>query len=407
MGAPSEKFRLYLLQFFYFFAGGSALPFLTLYLKEVLLYPDGSPAYSLIGGLFLVSGLAGLVASPAAGYIADTFHAENRLLSISGLMYALGSFLYMVLWFLPPSYYGLAYALVIAGSVLRGIFMRPIIPLLDAQILAYFHHAEGNARNYGTIRWMGSFAWAFSLVASGILLQLTGKLVYPIAVHVTGLLLFAFIALPPSGTPRTSEPTRWEHLLKDRLFFGYLSVIFLVGFSVMGSYSFTTYLMEESEVSYLLMGLSFAVASLPEIPLMYLGRRLLARWGMSSLFLMGVGLHALKLVLFLLIPQGSSALLFVLVQILHGCGYAFYYLGHISIVDGLSHHTLRATYQNLQQFAWGLGASIGGLAGGIIIEHTSVRVFFGVDAAILVLAMGIFSSFILPALHRRALRETS
>ena len=70
-----------LLQFFIYFAFGTALPFISIYFKKILVNTDGTPATYWIGLLFIIQSVTGMISPLIAGYIADKFKVENRILT--------------------------------------------------------------------------------------------------------------------------------------------------------------------------------------------------------------------------------------------------------------------------------------------------------------------------------------
>ena len=60
----STLWRVRLLQFFYYCSFGAGIPFFSLYYKKILVTPGGSPASYLIGLIFFLQALMGIVATP-------------------------------------------------------------------------------------------------------------------------------------------------------------------------------------------------------------------------------------------------------------------------------------------------------------------------------------------------------
>ena len=83
--------RVRLLQFFHYFAFAAGIPFFSLYYKKVLILPDGGPADYLIGFIFFLQALLGIVATPFAGFLADKFKIENRLLTLFCSLVCIGA----------------------------------------------------------------------------------------------------------------------------------------------------------------------------------------------------------------------------------------------------------------------------------------------------------------------------
>ncbi len=360
-----------LLQGFFFVAFGAGIPFFSLYYRHVLLLPDGSPAYHLIGLLFFLQALMGVTAAPLAGYLCDRFRIEHRLVALFSLLVAAGSVLIALPGFDAFRSWSLAqrFLVILPGVVLNGLFFRSVLALIDTETLNVMHRLSGSGDEYGKIRAVGSFGWTVSAIFFGWILSRTGQLNHTVIGYGAGYLVLALIA--SRGFRTVIQPVRipWEHLKKDRMFQFFLVFVFIQSFAISSSFTYTSYLMEEAGTGYLAMGLAFGLASLPEVPILFYSGRAIRRFGNRRFILFGTAVQVLKLSLFVLIGRSGGALTFILVQVLHGIGFSIQHAGMINLTDRQAHNDLRATYQNLYGLSWTMAMAFAGYFGAFMVDR--------------------------------------
>ncbi len=384
--------RVYLLHGFFFLAFGAGVPFFSLYYKNVLLLQSGEPAVRLIGSVFFLQSLVGIAALPLAGLLSDRFRMERGILALCSVMVAAGAALILApgLWPAPPPLER-AYPLILAGAVLNGIFIKPIVPLIDSEVLRALRARHGHGESYGGVRWIGSLGWTVSVCALGWALSRTGMLSLTVLCYGGGFLVLALVALRGVRARIRPVPIPWEHLREDRTFHRFLLFAFVQSFGFSGSYQFTSYFMDDARTGYLIIGLAMGLAALPEIPIMLRSRRLLAGMGNRWMIAAGTGVQAAKLFGFVLVALFGSPWWFIAVNMLHGIGFSLMYTGMVNLADRQAHPDLRATYQNLFHLSWTLATAFGGLFASFIINALGSTWLMGIDGAILLAAVTYFA----------------
>ncbi len=380
----AEGRRIVLLQIVSFFALGALNPFQSLYFRNVLTDERGRPAYYFIGLLFFIQAASGMLGTPIAGYLSDRFKIKNRILFFCSLMVTTAA----VFQYLPglPLNKGWSFqsktVLFFIGMTLNGLFFRPIQPLIDTAILEHLHAVEGNGDRYGSIRLFGSLSWALAVCGFGYVLYTQERFDYLVLGYGLGYLVLALVA--SRGVKAKIRPVRipWEHLRADATFRALLVFSFFYGTAVNSSFNFTSYLMEDLDAAYWQIGLAFGLAGLPEIPFMFHAGRIRKGIGERGMMLAGSFFMLAKLVLLVTMTRAKSTLFFILIQSMHGLGYALFILGAIYLMDRRAHEDLRAMYQNLFQLVWSMAMAAGGLLAGFIIQRFGNLRLMAVDAAI-------------------------
>ena len=388
--------RLSALQFLVYAGMGSSGVFLSLYLREALATSDGEGTLYFVGFVLFIQSLVGIAAAPVAGYLADRFKIENRILAVCAAFVAVSAMLLLGLSSsaFTASGLGKRLALAMAAIVLNGLFLRPIVPLIDTETLEYLHGATGASTGYGSIRLYGSVGWFVFTLMVGLVLQATGRLNLSLVFYAG---VFILLALMVSGGFRAKiQPVRipWEHLKKDRMYQLFLVFVFIVVFATSGSFAFTGYMMQEAKASYFVIGFAFAVGALPEIPVFRASSGLLRRFGNRVLIPVGVLIIAAKLAWFITLPRMCNPWLFAFAQCIHGIGWAFFFSGLINLLDRQTHPDIRAMYQSLMSMVMTLAAAASGLAAGIVFELFGSSTLMALDTLILVAALIFFRFFV-------------
>lgn len=382
--APSVG-RAGLLQFIYYFGLGAATPFFTLFFKYELIQPDGEPALYLIGLLSFFQSALVVFSSPAAGVLGDLFRAHRKIISIFSFLSAAGAAITALpgLAGFDDLSLGAAFAVMTAGTVLIGLSNKPIAPLLDTETLLSLHARDGNAERYGSVRFLGSVAWFLASSLFGFVLWLSGRLYLALFGYAAGYFVLGLASWNAGQTRMKKTRLPWEHLVRDRQYRRFLVFAFLAAFSVVGSYQFTGYFMDDEELEVVFIGLALGLGALPEVPIFLNSGRLIRKIGSGGMILTGSAILILKLFAFFLIPDHSGPAMFVAIQLLHGLGWGFLYAGIVRFVDDLAHPELRGTYQNLYQIPWTIAIALSGLFSAWLIERIGSRLMMGAYAAVL------------------------
>ena len=376
------------LQAFFFIATGAGLPFFSLYFKHTLVTPSGQPALYLIGLVFFMHASLGIVSTPFAGFISDRLKIENRLLTLFSIVVTLSA----VAVSLPGSWLGaewslqLRFLLLLVGFMINGLFVKPILPLIDTQTLHALHERHGTGIQYGRIRMFGSLGWAISAYLFGLILNRSGQLYLAVVGYGVGFVVLALIAAGGFRERIEPVPIPWKYLKDDRMFRRFLVFVFFQSLGLLSSFTFTSFFMDDVRASYLVIGASIGLSALPEIPIMFLSKRLIERLGNRWMIVSGVMLAVLKLAFFILIARSGRTLWFIPVQMLHGVGYSMMWTGEINLIDRQSHKDMLAIYQSLFHLFHYLASAAGSLFASFILRKLGSTWLMGLDGIILTLS---------------------
>jgi MFS family permease len=367
----NKGIRIFLL-FWFSFMGLSAInPFFSLYLKKVLVLGNGQPLNMLIGILLFLQSFLSLFSNPAAGYLADKFRAENRVLFFCALFVVGGGVLIAF-----PSlmgFSGLAIEIKIlfigAGILLTGLFFNPVYPLIASETLEYLHSIKKPASYFGRFRVSASLSWIINTALVGLLLLLVNNVWLIMIYFCAGLALLSLAALPGLKARVTPVKVPWDHLRRNKPFQRLLIFSFIFSFGIYGAFNFTAYFFDDYHLNYLLMGLAFSFATIPEIPVMYFSAALSKRLGNFKMIVIGTGLLVIKNILLALLTPLGLTVLVLAANFLHGFGFGLQTIGLVNLIDKWSHKNMRAIYMNLfQMIGINLPMALGALGSSFLIQ---------------------------------------
>ena len=345
--------------YFIFFAAAAAMaPFLTLYYQSLGL--TGTQIGLLAGTLPLVSMISGSLWSAVAD--ASGRHRAVLLLAIGGAWLAVVGLIRAD---------GLATLL--PAVLLQVAFAAPIAPLIDSSVVALLGERQAE---YGRVRLWGSVGWGVSALFLGPLLERAG-LVYAFYVYlVLQAVVFALSFGMPLGAGRRQAPFRagLRELLGNGRFLTLLLTAIVYGMSLSMILSYLFLHMRDMGAGESLMGLSLTVATITEVPFLFLSGRLLRRFGPSRLIAAALGLMALRAFGYAWMPAPWWVLVF---HLLNGPTYALFLAAGVAEAARVAPAGLGATAQGAFSSAMmGLGMALGNLLGGIFYDQIGAPAMF-------------------------------
>lgn len=345
-----------------FSATGAAAPYLPLYYESLGL------SLSAIGLLAAVAALTGLIAAPFWGMVADQVLGPRSVLLVASLATA-GCALGMAL--------ATQAAVVALMAVLLVVAFAGIGPVLDAYAL---EQVVDNRHRYARLRVWGSIAFVVSSVAAGIAIGQTS--IRALFVVLIGSLI-AVSAISLLVRPRA--PVRVHHRLtglrtvvRSRPIMSFVAAALVVWSASTMVNGFLSIYLRSLDAPAALVGGSWALGAVVEIPLMIAFPWLAAKLGLRALVVAGAGLLLLRTIVLLLT---GDPLLVSLSMALHGAGFALMLVGGVTYVAAQARAEVAATAQGvLSGVVFGLAQAVGPGIGGLIAGVADLRAMFFVAA---------------------------
>jgi MFS transporter, PPP family, 3-phenylpropionic acid transporter len=368
--------------YFCFFAAGAAfMPFLPLFYEGIGL--SGRHIGLLVG----IPPLISLASAPLWGGLADATQQHKRLLllAIGGSLAAV-----LVLSTLDSFYWLLPVVLLYAFS------SAPIMPLVDSTVLGLLGN---NKDQYGKQRLWGAIGWGLTGPIIGILIQRTG-LQWAFYGYLILMTVGLLVATRLSVRQARIGGRFWnglQTLLANRQWGLFLATVFVAGIGSAIIHSFFFLYLDRMGASRSLMGLTLAVGTLSEMPILFFSDRLLRRWGARGMLIFSLAAYVIRVFAYSAIHVPWMVLP---VQLLHGPTFSAMWVAGVSYADEIAPEGLGATAQSLfSSTTMGLGAAVGALIGGFLYDSVGPNAMFQVSGAGVLVGLLFFIFF-----ERRAAR---
>ena len=119
------------------------------------------------------------------------------------------------------------------------------------------------------------------------------------------------------------------------------------------------------------MGLALTIGTIAEVPVLFFVSRFLQRFRAYAVVVFSMAMTGLRLLLLAVAPTPAFVLL---VQLLNGFNYPLLTVAGVTYADEQAPKGFRATAQGLFNAAvGGIGAAVGGFAGGILFESMGAK----------------------------------
>lgn len=369
--SPNKKALANVLKLYYFVSfmgGGVFLPFLNLYLKEIGL--SGFRIGIIAAGGFFFAALS----QPVWGFVSDIFGTRKKILQLNLSL----SLILIITLFFREDFVGLFIIL-----ILLRFLRSPLMRITDTITLTHPDIV------YGKVRLWGSAGFAWAVVLAGKILQETclKNFLYIFTVLVVLCLVISFYLPKDTKERRKRKVTRHKLalLIKNRAFSLFLTFSFLVGLSVSMNSTFFSIYLNELGANEGLIGLSWAIASLSNVPVFFYSDILLKRFGSTKLLFFGAILFGIRWLLYALI---SNPFFVLAIQAMQGISFALFYFSAVTFVSEIAPSELQVTGQGMfgAFFTFGLAGIAGSLIGGIIFDTLGISVMYGIGGVISILA---------------------
>lgn len=287
-------------------------------------------------------------------------------------------------------------------AIVIGLGFRSALPLLEAVTTI----ALGKNGDYGKIRTTGSVSFILMTLffQSALVLPLTNPLNIAIWTSVsTALAMISMVFIPPayertrSRTAGTAKPAGnyagsragtsgkrgiWSPLLVIGLI---IMAMNRLGMAPVNSF-FSLFLTESMQWN--AVGFMWALASIAEVPFMFLSRRIINRFGAFNCLAFSVMALILRLLLYALFPTKTGV---IIAQLLHSFCFGLFHPSAVTFISNCVPPERRALGMSLYlSLGSGLPTFLGNILGGFIVEHAGYRALYSVFAIFPLIGVGIY-----------------
>lgn len=360
------------LYFTAFGALGCFFPFLTYYFQEKGL------SFTQIGVAYAIFSITGVITQPIWGFITDKYLNKRVTIIITMVLSSIVVYNFTV----AKSFYYVLFSI-----ILFLIFQSSIIPVTDAycyEIIEDNQHIQ-----YGRIRLMGSLGYAILALLGGVVIKKLGVN--------SGFFLYSFVIIIGAlqvyklnfrGNSSKNKVTLNEvtNLLKDKRFLFLMISILISNISFGSNNSYISLLIQETGGDVSMLGLLGFTLAISELPTLFVGKKLLKQYGELNIFNLGVLLFVIR---YFLSSICTSYVWVIIIQTMQGITFSLFLIASLQYLNQITPPKIRTSAMTFYTAICGIGAFIGNIGGGMLLEHISIFTLYKILALICLLCTAV------------------
>lgn len=333
-------------------SGGMLIPYLSLLLKH-----NGFQSGT-VGMVMSIGTAFAILTQPIWGFIVDKFQFTRMTLAMSAFIPGVLAVLFDIPWLW----------MAVLTNVLWNMFASPQAPIADSYAVVT---AARTGASYGSVRMFSSLGFAIGSLISGEYiahLPITSLFIpYTVIAVLGGAIAFLF---PKDDVPFAGSVSIREGVVS--LFHNRQFVLFLVGGFLVSQTltAFNTYFALTFQAmggSLALTGVAFLLASGTNVPAMLIARAVTNKLGREQTLLLSAVAYVLRWLLQALVPIPWFS---IVIQVLHGVSFGFYYIAAVDFVSKSANREMQATAQSIfGVICSGLAGIVGNLLNGFLLHY--------------------------------------
>jgi len=370
-------FNLSRFYFIYYFFVGSFVPYWGLYLQsEHFSAAD-------IGILMSLFQISRIFAPNFWGWLADHTGKRVQWIRLTAFLGLLG--FSAVFWA-----HGFFWLFFVMAAL--SLFTSSTLPLAESLTLAHLATSNGH---YSRIRMWGSLGFIAASVVLGYLIDFSGIKILLWFLLAVQLVLFALTFQLPEAkvAPHAHDHfSIWQVLKQPNV------IALLVGCAMMVTahgvlYNFYSIYLSDHGYNKGVIGLLWAVGVICEIGIFMLMPKMMAKFSLKSILVVSLILAVLRFSLIGIAVEHIGWM--ILAQTLHAATFGSFHVASVQVVTQFFNGRHQAKGQAIyNSVAYGVGGTIGGLAGGFLLESLGGQMTFMLAAVfpfigLLVIAFGL------------------
>jgi MFS family permease len=372
ISSPKNQLVLKALFFIYYAGIGQFFTFLNIYYRDIGL--SGIQ----IGWLGTLVALIGIFSTTFWGMLSDKFGRPRWLFMVAFLGTVLGMLALSTVQTFP---------LILLITCLVSPFSMTLMPLLDSTALGVL---GSDSDRYGTIRVWGSIGYIVTSSMAGFFYEWAGlRSMFFVFTALMTLAMVVSFGLPDLPVRLSGSP--WgglRQMVRQPRWVVLAGCAFFIWLAVTGMLNFLGVMLKGMGGTDGIIGITWTISALVELPGMALGALLLRRFGPRRLILAACGFYAARMFLYAFMPSPSWALW---IGILNGISYVPFWVGAVAYATELAPVNLKATSQGLLFSVMNLASVVGGLASGWLFDKSGPAGLFGVMGSCCVAALILFA----------------
>ena len=346
-------------------------PFLTYYFQHRGL------SYTEIGISYAIFSITGVITQPIWGFVTDKYLNKRTTIIVTTLLSSLIIYNFI---FAESFYY------IILSIILLLSFQSSIISVADAYSYEIIeHHKE---IQYGKIRLMGSVGFAIMALFAGQLIKYFGInstfYLYSI-IMLLGVMVVCSIDYKDKTNSKNINVFDITSLVKDKRFSIFMISIIFANIAMGSNSSYISLLIQETGGDVSQLGLLWFILAISELPAFFFGTKLLKKYGELNLFIMAMVLFTIR---YFLDSICTSYIYVIIVQAMQGITFPLFLMASLQYLSSITPSKMKTSAMTFFGAACGLGAFIGNIGCGILLEHISIFTVYKIISLICVICMG-------------------
>jgi PPP family 3-phenylpropionic acid transporter len=352
-------YRLSRFYFIYYFFVGAFVPYWGLYLKS----EQFSPAD--IGILMSLFQISRIFAPNFWGWLADHTGKRAQWIKLTAFLGLCG--FTAVFW--AHGFYWLFFVM-----AALSLFTSSTLPLAESLTLAHLATTNGH---YSRIRMWGSLGFIVAAVILGFLIDFAGiksLLWFLLMVQMTLFILSYTLPDPKVVAHEHDHYSIWQVIKQPNV------IALLIGCALMVTahgvlYNFYSIYLSDHGYSKGMIGLLWAVGVICEIGIFILMPKIMARYTLKTILLVSLALAILR---FGMIGAAVDSLaILILAQTLHAATFGSFHAASVEVITQFFNGRHQAKGQAIyNSVAYGIGGTVGGVAGGYALQYLGGQVTF-------------------------------
>lgn len=333
-----------------------------------------------VGLLYSAGPLVGIASNLFWGMLSDRYQALKKILNI-----VFGGQLLMVLSLSGTRSFPVLMALMIGFF----FFQTPTSSLNDSLTL---HTVRRTGLSYASFRVFGSYGFAFAALVFGFLLKQFGSraaIFLPVATVALSLCLSFLLPNAKAAVKRLQFAGAFRVIASRRLLV-FLAAVLLVSIAHRINDGFLALFLRNLGASETMIGVSWTISAISEIPVFYLLSRYGDRFKDLPLLAFASLIYVLRYIIMGTIDHPAWVLA---TQLMHSLSFGIYYITAVRYLHHLVPDEYRATGQAVFAVVWSSSAGlIGGAIGGWLFDVRGGHALYFFAAFMAFLAFAAFLS---------------
>ncbi len=341
--------------FYFLFFGALCflMPFLALYYQEI------GFSGTQIGLLTGVAPLITLIGAPFWTGLADSTRRHKLIMAMTIVAVIITTLLVSI-----SNQFYILFALV----VVFAFFGAPIVSFADT---ATMNMLGKDKDRYGKIRLWGAVGWGGVAILAGAIIERFG-MAWPFYGYAIGMSLTLLTILALKFPQQVSVTPFWDgmrSLITSKRWMFFLGMVLLSGLGMATINSYLFVYMESLGMSKTTMGLALTISTISEIPVMFFAGYFLRKFSARGLLILALAAIGARLLGY---AFSVAAWQILLIQLMHGFTFPIIWVAGVSYADKTAPTGLTASAQGMfGSTLMGFGAALGGLTGGLLLQHFS------------------------------------